>query len=382
MNKIGLKWSLFMLFAPSLMGWALVLGAQNLGMMITGRVLQGMSLGAIYVVAPVYIAEISRKEIRGALGSFFQLLLAFGLLLVYTLGAFFSVFWLTLICTIFPLIFGIAFIFMPESPHYFIAKNEIEKAEKSLKWLRSKSYDYQKEIEELRVEEEKRKMMHQNSSLKQALARPESKKVLIIIIGLSFFQQFCGVNAVTFYTTDIFKVANSNIDPNVQTIIIGIMEVLVSLVPTFIVDKLGRKVFLISSGLGMAVSSITLGTYFFLNDNGFHVEQISWIPLAALSFYIITYCIGFGSVNFLVRSEICAPDIKGFAVGLALTITWFFAFVIIKFYINLVDLINVGPTFWMYGILCVFSAGFVYFVLPEIKGKSLAEIQRMLVNTK
>jgi SP family facilitated glucose transporter-like MFS transporter 8 len=349
--------------------------------MVIGRFLQGVALGPTYFVAPLYVAEISEKEIRGGLGAFFQIFLAGGILVVYTLGAFISVFWLSLICAIFPLIFAAIFIFFPESPHYYIIKNRFQKAEKSLKWLRSKSHDYKKEMGELRIEEERRKSMYQNFSLRQALARPESKKVLIIVIGLSFFQQFCGITAVTFYTTDIFQAGKSNIDPDLQTIMIGTIEVVMSFVPMFIVDKLGRKVLLIFSGLGMGVSTIILGTYFFLNDEGFRVDNFTWVPVTFLSLYLITYCVGFGPVCFMVRSEICAPDIKGFAMGLALTMTWFFSFFTTKFFTNLVQALGVGPTFWMYGIFSLLSAVFVYFVLPETRAKSLAEIQRMLVRT-
>jgi SP family facilitated glucose transporter-like MFS transporter 8 len=370
-----------MLVVPWIFGWSLILSAPNFIFMVIGRFLQGVALGPTYFVAPLYVAEISEKETRGGLGAFFQIFLAGGILVVYTLGAFISVFWLSLACALFPLIFAATFIFFPESPHYYIIKNKFQKAEKSLKWLRSKSHDYKKEMGELKIEDEKRKSLYQNLTLRQALARPDSKKVLFIVIGLSFFQQFCGITAIIFYTTDIFQAGKSNIDPGLQTIMIAVIVVVMNFVPIFIVDKLGRKVLLIFSGLGMGISTIILGTYFFLNDRGFRVDDFEWVPLTFLSLYLISYCLGFGPVCYIVRSEICAPDIKGFVIGMALTMTWFFSFFMTKFFTNLVQALGVGPTFWMYGIFGLLSAVFVYFVLPETRGLALAEIQRMLVRT-
>jgi MFS family permease len=113
LNLIGRKWSMLSLVIPFTIGWALIIWAQNLTMLIIARVLIGIAGGAFCVASPVYIGEIAQKEIRGSLGAYFQLMITIGILFVYAVGAGVSVFVLSIICGLLPLIFGAVFFFMP-----------------------------------------------------------------------------------------------------------------------------------------------------------------------------------------------------------------------------------------------------------------------------
>ncbi len=378
MNLIGRKRALLVSFVVTFIGWSFILGATNFEMMILGRFFIGLGTGAFFVVPPTYIAEISEKDIRGALGSFAQLQIGFGILIVYTFGAFISLFWLNLVCGIFVLIVGIGFLFLPESPHFCVSKNRLEEAERSLLKLRCKSHDIETELDHLKADEEQRLILHKNQSLKTALSRPESIKVLIIVSGLSFFHQFCGINAICFYATDILDMAKTNWKPEYQTIFLGFIEFSVSFFPVFTADRWGRRVLLIISSIILGLSTGSLGTFYILADNGLQIEYLQWIPVVALSIFIFAFDIGIGSISHVVRSEICAPDIKGFAIGLSVCLLWFFSFVVTKFFGNLIDLVGAGSTFWILGLINFTLAPFVYFLVPETKGKSLPEIQKML----
>lgn len=112
-NMIGRKWAMLSLVIPFTIGWGLIIWAQNVAMMITARVFIGVAGGAFCVAAPLYIGEIAEKEIRGTLGSYFQLMITIGILFVYAVGAGVGVFMLSIICGILPLIFGAIFFFMP-----------------------------------------------------------------------------------------------------------------------------------------------------------------------------------------------------------------------------------------------------------------------------
>lgn len=113
LNLIGRKWSMLGLVAPFTIGWLLIIFATNAVMLIVGRVFLGIASGAFCVTSPIYIGEIAQKEIRGTLGSYFQLMITIGILFVYSVGAGVNVFWLSIICGIIPLIFGAVFFFMP-----------------------------------------------------------------------------------------------------------------------------------------------------------------------------------------------------------------------------------------------------------------------------
>jgi sugar porter (SP) family MFS transporter len=352
-------------------------------MMIVGRVLLGAFAGCLFVVCPLYVGEIAEKEIRGVLGTFMQLMVTIGILFAYGVGAATSTFVFSIICMALPVLFGILFFSMPETPTYYIDKNKIPEAEKSLKFLRDKDYDPSKEIEILKIEKEDRERLNATKSLSKSFARRESKLSLLIVVGLMIFQQTSGINAVIFYTTTIFEAANTDIPPATQTIIVGVVQVVMTLVATLLVDKLGRKILLMTSDALMAICTIALGVFFYIKDNDPETAaNLGWLPITSLCIFIVAYSIGFGPIPFLVLGEICAPDIKGVAVGTALTVNWTISFLITKFFINLVASLGIAGTFWIFSGFSLIGTCFITVVLPETKGISMEQIQLNLRSFK
>lgn len=117
---VGRKWCIVSLIFPFSLGWALIIGAVNRFMMYFGRILLGFCTGAYFIAAPPYIGEISDKDIRGKLGSSFQLMLVVGAFLVYSVGPLLSVQRLSIICGILPFIFAFMLMFVPDSPTYYV----------------------------------------------------------------------------------------------------------------------------------------------------------------------------------------------------------------------------------------------------------------------
>jgi len=120
-NLIGRKWTMLFLVLPFILGWAMLIWAANVGMLYASRFILGIAGGAFCVTAPMYTGEIAQKEIRGTLGSYFQLMITIGILFVYAVGAGVDIFWVSVICGLLPLIFGAIFFFMPESPTYLVS---------------------------------------------------------------------------------------------------------------------------------------------------------------------------------------------------------------------------------------------------------------------
>lgn len=198
---------MLLLVIPFSIGWLLVIFASNLAMLMIGRFLLGVAGGAFCVAAPTYTGEIAQASIRGTLGSYFQLMMVIGILFVYLIGSYVSVFQLNVICAIIPLVFGAIFVFMPETPTYLISKGKKEEAAKSLRWLRGNEYDLSQELAELQAQHEddqKNKV-----SIFAALRRRSTQKAMFISLGLMFFQQMSGVNAVsgnlTFYRVAVSR---------------------------------------------------------------------------------------------------------------------------------------------------------------------------------
>lgn len=283
------------LVVPFTVGWVLVCWATSVAMLLVGRILLGVSGGAFFVVAPMYIGEIAQKEIRGALGSFFQLMVTIGILFVYAVGYDLNVFTFSIICGVLPLVFAVAFVFMPESPLYLISKNRSEDAIKSLKWLRGEHYDFSDELNELQSQHDAD--INNKISIMDALKRRATVKALVIIVGLMFFLQLSGINIVIFYTGFIFDAAHIDIKTELAVILIGIVQVVATFIASMIVDKTGRRVLLLISISVMAFSKILLGVYFFMsNSDPKSVENLGWLPVVALCLYIIVFSLGFGPI--------------------------------------------------------------------------------------
>ena len=110
------------------------------------------------------------------------------------------------------------------------------------------------------------------------------------------------------------------------------------------------------------------------------VQSLSWLPVVALCLFIVAFSIGFGPLPFVVLGEMFSTDVKGLVGGLPLAVNWILAFVVTKTFTNLIDAIKIGPTFWLFSCFSLLGTFFVFFMVPETKGKSLAEIQKMLAD--
>lgn len=187
MKKFGRKWTMLSLVIPMLIGWGLKIWAQNFTMLLAGRFIIGLAGGAFAIAAPQYSSEIAEKEIRGIVGTFFQLLIITGILFAYVIGAYLSVFVASIIGGIVPLVFAAIFVIMPESPVYLIIEKRENDAKKSYMWLRGSTYDPQAEVDELKND------LDQSQSnqipMSQIFRQRSTIRALIIGFGLMFFQQ-------------------------------------------------------------------------------------------------------------------------------------------------------------------------------------------------
>lgn len=378
-DYIGRKVTMLLLVIPFVIGWLLIIFANSIDMIFAGRFVTGFAGGAFCVAAPLYAAEIAEKSIRGTLGSYFQLLLTVGILLAYVISAFADVFAYTIVCAIFPIVFGVTFFFQPETPVYSMKKGNDENARSALIKLRGKDYDVDGEMKEIKLsleESEKSKV-----SLLEAFKSIQAKKATIITFALMFFQQLSGINAVIFYAGKIFKEAGTSLEPKHATIIVGVFQVVATFVSSIAIDKLGRRILLMGSDLLMAIAGILLGIYFTLKER--HVidkevlDNMSFLPIFAISMFIIVFSLGFGPIPWMIASEISPNEIKSTLSSVGGTFNWFLAFIVTKFYGDLTKN-NTDVTFYIFSLISIIGIVFVYFVVPETKGKSLEQIQQEL----
>jgi MFS family permease len=186
-------------------------------------------------------------------------------------------------------------------------------------------------------------------------------------------------DAVIFYTVDIFKSTGTSIDPKDSTIILGSVQVIATIPAAFIVDKCGRRLLLMISEIFMFVSLVGMGCFFFLtrgddDDQSLHL-QYGWLPLTSLNVFLIAYSVGIGPLSMILLGEVVPSHIKGFTSCIALMVRWALGFGVTNLFETLEEDIGIDRTYWLFATISGIGAIFVYYCIPETKGRSLDDIQ-------
>jgi sugar porter (SP) family MFS transporter len=374
-DKFGRKPTIISLGVPFLVSYLILAFAEIVPLYYFARFLIGVAVGGLFTVLPMYIGEIAEDTNRGGLGSVMNIFITSGTLLSYGIGPYIPMIAFNIILAVIPAIFMISFFFLaPESPHYFVSKGNYEAAARSLDKLRGATGKNDKELEDIKTAIEKTG----KGTVFDIFKSKGLIKAFIISLALVGLQQMSGINAVLFYAETIFSASGSGLEAATASIIIGVVQFATSFVTPLMVDRLGRKMLLYFSAIGMLISEIPLGVYFYLKNNGDNVDSISWLPTVSLVVYIITYNCGFGPLPWAVMGELFPSNVKSIASALTAVFCWFIGFLIAKFFQSLVDAIGMGPSFWLFAGFCGFAFFFTLFYVVETKGKSLQEIQDIL----
>ena len=376
-NVIGRKWTMLILVPPFVLGWVLILLASNIFMLYGARFLLGMCGGAFCIIAPIYTTEIAQTEIRGILGCFFQMLITSGVLYAYVVGALTGLILNSILCAVVPILMAALFLILPESPAFFVRKGNMEKAEKSLRWLRGKDYDISGEMAEFVAVDKYAK--EAQGTIATKLCKASSLKALGVSIALMLFQQLSGINAIVMYSTSIFKDAETGFSDATCTVLVGAMMVVATFISLFFIDRLGRRPLLMLSAGFMSVSTFGVGFYFFKKDNDpDFAKGVAWLPVLCCCLYVIMFSFGFGAIPWLLMAELFSDDIKGIAGSISGTLNWSAAFLVTNTYPAISEAIGIGPAFWIFSALTLLAVFFVLFLVPETKGKTFLEIQALL----
>ncbi|KAF5279763.1 hypothetical protein FQA39_LY05453 [Lamprigera yunnana] len=376
-DLLGRKKALLCLVIPFVIGWLLIIFPKFVTMIYIGRFLTGMAGGAFCVAAPLYTCEIAENDIRGTLGSYSDLFVTVGILFAYVTAFFVGINTYTVCVAVLPILFAVLFFFQPESPVHNVKRNRDDKAERILLSLRGNAYDSKTEIENIR------KFLFTDSggsvSFTESIRKKATQRASLICFGLMFFQQIGGIIAVVFYSRTIFESSRSTLDPKISTIIIGLLQVIFNSISSLAVDKLGRRILLITSNFVITLSALSLGIFLSLKERRLVDEStltsLGLLPLISLSAFVTSFSLGMGPIPWVMLAELFPFEIKTIATGAAGTFSWLTAFFVTKFYLDFQNAIGADFTFYMFGGLSLIGTLFIYLFVPETKGKSLAEIQ-------
>ncbi|KAK0080751.1 hypothetical protein PV325_013378 [Microctonus aethiopoides] len=376
-EKFGRKITSCLISIPLGICWLSTIFTTTFVGILVARFLSGVAGAISLFIVSIYVTEISNDNIRGFLGSFLVFFINIGILLGYIVGATLSYQLSAIFGLAIPVIFIVFFVFMPETPVFFVRNNRIPEAIRSLMWL--KNNDKQTVDKELlRLEEfEKANSNDDNNrsvSVKSLFKDRGTIKGLIISLVLLNGQQLCGISIVVVYTSKIFEIAQSSLSPNASAIIVGVIQVIGSVLSTLLVERAGRRLLLLISCGGMAIAHICLGIFLYMQLNLFDVTPFKWIPITALSLFTLIYCLGMGPLPFVVSSEIFSSDICALANSVAQMCMWILAFFLLKFFPNLIEIFGMYGCFLLFACFCMALFIFTYFFIPETKGKSIKMI--------
>ncbi|OHX68584.1 D-xylose transporter XylE [Flammeovirga pacifica] len=351
------------------------------------RIIGGIGVGIASMLSPMYIAEIAPSEYRGRLVSCNQFAIIFGMLVVYFVNYFISgqgdtswndtVGWRWMFASecIPALSFTFLLFLVPESPRWLAMKGKDEEAMNILTHISATPITSLNDI--------KLSIASDNNQEKASVFKQPYLFIVFVGVALSVFQQITGINVFLYYAPEIFKkIGGGNTDTALlQTIVVGAVNLIFTVVAIFSVDRFGRKPLMIigSTGMGICITAIGTAAYFQSTD--------VWLLVFVLG-YIACFALSLGPVVWVLLSEIMPNQIRGVGLSIAVAAQWIFNFIVSQTFPMMMDNKYLFDTFhgavpfWVYGAMCLLTILFVWKYVPETKGKTLEEMETLFIDKK
>lgn len=354
-ERIGRKKSLVLaalLFCFCTLGSAL---SQTYTFFLVSRFIGGLGIGISLLVVPMYIAELSPAGKRGFLVSFNQLNIGIGYLVAYASNTLVNGWfdcpeqkwrWMLGLGALFPLLYLIGLAFVPESPVWSANRNQLKNNKAGI----------------LSYAEQGRRLF-----------KPQMRLILFIAFSIAFFQMACGINAVLFYAPKVFDMAGFTSDSSfLQSNLIGICMVVMTIVSMTLIDRLGRKPLLIIGSCIMIVSLLTVST-------AFYTATSPVIILMGLLCMIVGFSISLGPITWILLSEVFPYNVKGLGISLAGVFNGIISFAVTTLFPVEIEQLGAGNTFMIYAIIMIFCLIAVSLFYPETKGRNMEELEKQLI---
>ena len=363
----------------------------SLEQLVVARILGGIGIGVVSIVSPLYISEVSIAQYRGRLVSLYQLAVTIGFLGAYLTnfqllhfsqsGAVLNAGWMNLVfvsevwrgmlgfCSLPAILFFCIIFFIPESPRWLILKGRDERAVRIFRKI------YLSEVEvDTQLQDTKSVVQSETKSDWKFLLQPGIFKAVLIGAAIAILGQFMGVNAVLYYGPTIFEEAGlSGGDALFSQVLVGIVNVVTTIIAVFIIDKVGRKKLVYYGVSGMVLSLLLIGFYF-------HFSESMGLPNSFLLFFFLFYvfccAISISAVIFVLLSEMYPTRIRGMAMSIAGFALWIGTYLVGQLTPWMLQNLTPTGTFLLFALMCMPYMLIVWKLIPETTGKSLEEIER------
>jgi len=392
-DAIGRKRTMFLaavLFTTSGIGCAISGGFSELVMY---RILGGIGIGVVSIISPLYISEVSITQYRGRLVSLYQLAVTVGFLGAYLVNyqllniaqggsignglinkIFVTEFWRGMLgmSTVPSFLFFIILFFIPESPRWLILKQLPERALPILTRIYNNNI-----LAKLQIQETQQVLRNETQTEWAFLMKPGIRKAVFIGVAIAILGQFMGVNAVLYYGPTIFADSGlSSGDSLFYQVLVGLVNVITTVIALIIIDKVGRKPLVYWGVSGMIVSLLSIGVYFWMGKTW---GVPSGFLLALFLLYIFCCAISICAVIFVLLSEMFPIKVRGLAMSIAGFSLWVGTYLIGQLTPWLLENLSPAGTFFLFAVACVPYMLIVWKLIPETAGKSLEEIERFWI---
>ncbi|XP_035441861.2 facilitated trehalose transporter Tret1-like [Spodoptera frugiperda] len=373
-NAIGRKPCLYVGGVFIGLGFMILALAKHIAVMYVGRAVVGFGIGVLFVTNLVYLGELASIRNRGTLLTLTGFSSTCGTLIAYSVGPFVSyaaISWIAVGIAV-GYVIGLFFI-VPETAVYLVMANRRDEAMELLTSLGRKD-----DIDDV-VAKANEKPISNKAQMAEMFTIKSNRKALFLIITLNILQQLSGINIVLSFSTTIFELTGSSMEPHISTIIVGVTQVGAASIAPLFVDRTGRRILMLISTAVCSISLFALGAYFFLFDNEYDIaDDLQWMALASVVLYFIAYFSGFGIIPNTFIGEMFTDNCRGFGSTFTVTVGWVFGFGITAAFGYMLPGWGPSVTFWIFAGASVFACLFSAVFVPETKGKSMLEIQEIL----
>jgi sugar porter (SP) family MFS transporter len=374
-DMIGRRLTVLITAVVFIVGVLLAAFTPTFPILLAARIIIGLAVGAASTTVPLYIGEVVPPKVRGGLVSLNQLAITSGILVSYLIdyGLSDSENW--------RLMFGLAAIpavglfvgmlFQKESPAWLIRQGRTDEARQVLRRVRNRDDDIDGEIHEVQ-ELSKRQAGYRD------LISPRVRPLVVVGVMLAIFQQITGINTVIYYAPTLLQGAGlGNNAALLANVVNGAVNVGMTIVAIYLLDKVGRRPLLLSGTAGMAVGMVIVACSFL---GGSDLKGgLAIVAIVGLLVYTGSFAIGLGPVFWLLIAEIYPLRIRGAAMSVAGMANWAANFVVTVSFLTLLNAISGVGVFFLFGFLTLVALAYFWKKVPETKGRSLQEIERDLV---
>ncbi|CAB3249768.1 unnamed protein product [Arctia plantaginis] len=350
--------------------------------LILARAVAGIPCSSCYIVLPIYIKEISDIDLRGALGSLLILNRNIGYLISYACADLLSVKTVLWLGMLVPTVMFFIFLAMPETPEYLVKQGKIDEAKSVLAWLRGVSpvdRAIEQEVEGI-VRIEKQTQADTKSVFKIILQAKPTFKAFIITLVIKITQQFNGYLIVLIYAGYVFERASESISlklsPNKQVIMIGVVQLIGSILATSLVERTGRKFLLVSTSFAVGVGMLALSAWFYITSCDIWLP--GWLPVLAMCICIFADAAGFQPISYIIITDLFTFQLRGTVSAFANVCAKMSNFVQTKWFTIISNLIGIHWVFLYFAIVCFVACFYTVVSFPETRQKSVEEIYAKL----